>query len=830
MNFSTTKEALTVYASGNSSPALHDELLRLARKALSKSKDEFKEIVESVDSFKFRTSLLEKISYEADFETVKLLMEKGVYLSCKKAERYHVKSFDFLKYLEEKGAEIKNDETLLKVIECGDLESLKYLLLLREGKDLPDGTLSAALFYEREENLKYLFSIGAFNTVQLHEALRKSLEYDLLQSMEFLLNVLPRKEIASSISTLGYRILANVANKNFDLIPRLVELGLEIEETNHFLLKYVVNGGDLQKVRKVLELYRLQKKRPILHFENTSDPLELAKLMVSFGAEDTAYQTHKAVREGKLELVKFLIEAGFYQPDLILEALDHFEMTQYLLEKGADPNYNNGEPLARAIHNKIMVRYLLMKGADPTLRKTYLLRAGCCYDATYFMKLYNAGAVVDLGDIPSEVLSGCRSLEAFRIFLEHGAPLSLKTVRVQVIRGNLEIVKFILLTYNDLYRAEMFLGKALEESTDEVIEYLLGMISVIPSTLEGKIEILAGRGKLEMLKLLEARGVAIPDGALVRATTYGRIEVLKYLLQKKYLRRIDDALLRAVELYDGVVALKVLLEEGDTYDISHLRSACEDLYKDRYTINIPDVFEKLELLLKHGLDPASLETESLSGRLTREDYDRLIDLGVNCHHVNLIRAFKEDNLEMAKEAFARGARVIYDSVKVAAQRIKSPEMLQLASSFGCKVNYAMGPAVGEHNLPVLKELQILGVSLKVDHLSRLLVSRDTNLVSYVLSQFAPRAEDDEVRRKMSNALVENLAERNFGSAWLLKPYSYFKDPKYSKALVLKVSQTNDYEILEVAETLGMNFDEFMATAQSGRPSRLLQSSSETTLL
>ena len=164
---------------------------------------------------------------------------------------------------------------------------------------------------------------------------------------------------------------------------------------------------------------------------------------------------HLAARQGEIESVKALIDAGAdvnqrgagdpVTPMLIATMNGHFDLAKYLLEKGADPNLaqNNGvAPLyaalncqwaAKALYPQPrayeqqhvpyldLMQALLEKGADPNVRLTKKV--------WYAQYDFDQSGVDETGSTPFWRAAYASDVDAMKLMLKYGADPDIRTMR-----------------------------------------------------------------------------------------------------------------------------------------------------------------------------------------------------------------------------------------------------------------------------------------------------------------------------------------------------------------------------------------------------------------
>ena len=164
---------------------------------------------------------------------------------------------------------------------------------------------------------------------------------------------------------------------------------------------------------------------------------------------------HLAARQGEIESVKALIDAGAdvnqrgagdpVTPMLIATMNGHFDLAKYLLEKGADPNLaqNNGvAPLyaalncqwaAKALYPQPrayeqqhvpyldLMQALLEKGADPNARLTKKV--------WYAQYDFDQSGVDETGSTPFWRAAYASDVDAMKLMLKYGADPDIRTMR-----------------------------------------------------------------------------------------------------------------------------------------------------------------------------------------------------------------------------------------------------------------------------------------------------------------------------------------------------------------------------------------------------------------
>lgn len=287
-----------------------------------------------------------------------------------------------------------------------------------------------------------------------------------------------------------------------------------------------------------------------------------------------------AARSGSLAVVRALVEAGAVvnpeaqgrtpEPPLAAAiARKANDITEYLLEHGADPNRKgkHGTPLVAAVKNRdrALVERLLAKGADPNLADdfnylqnnpliTAIIEAGPdAPDTTAIVRaLIAAGADVNFANIKSIVHERCST------------PLSLASERAP------QLVPIIEAAGGNDHARTACLAEQERERKERIVRAAPGRALLLA----------AARGDVATLGKLIADGVnpneqrdANRTTPLTFAATRGHVAAVTLLLdQKPDPRSITEALIRVVRGQQPF-----LNEEGEAYvpdvDVTQLKAA-----------------------------------------------------------------------------------------------------------------------------------------------------------------------------------------------------------------------------------------------------------------
>jgi ankyrin repeat protein len=230
-----------------------------------------------------------------------------------------------------------------------------------------------------------------------------------------------------------YLLWESARQGNIKRIKQLIKKGVNLHSENDMALVQAAETGQLEAVKFLLDKglkINTQLNAP-LRFAASRGHLNVVKFLVENGADvheinDEALEF--AALNGHLEVVKFLEKnrSKLNNDYLLMETAERgkYNVVEYLLEKGADPNGYNASALKNAIkqgHYDI-IKLLLEKGADVHLIKgndAIPENESKLNKITKLLIKYGLNAKNNTSLIASAILNG--DLELLRFLIKLGA-------------------------------------------------------------------------------------------------------------------------------------------------------------------------------------------------------------------------------------------------------------------------------------------------------------------------------------------------------------------------------------------------------------------------
>ncbi|KAF8129139.1 ankyrin repeat-containing domain protein [Mycena galopus ATCC 62051] len=271
--------------------------------------------------------------------------------------------------------------------------------------------------------------------------------------------------------------------------------------------------------------------------------LDVAKLLLDHGASvNIEGCTNPALRnaEGKLEVVKFVIEQG---ADLHIDLPYHgtplcaasergeLEIVKYLIEHGADPNIHcsQGRALRHASTggNLEVVKFLIEHGADPNIEEFYYGTPLCAASERGELEivkyLIEHGAdpnIQNFYDAPLHIASSRGDLEMVKYLIGHGADLNINhrqgtALKCASSHGKLEVVKFLIEHGADPNINDFAYGTPLHAASQsgelEIVKYLIEngadpKIRMRQGSKGTVVQLAQAAGKFEVVAFLKEQG------------------------------------------------------------------------------------------------------------------------------------------------------------------------------------------------------------------------------------------------------------------------------------------------------------------------------------
>lgn len=217
----------------------------------------------------------------------------------------------------------------------------------------------------------------------------------------------------NAIDGMGQVPLVNAASLSPEEVALLLEHGADlniVDDDGRTPLQYVIEVGDVEMARFLISK---GAKAPDVYKEARDEPIYLA------------------ARNGKLEMVKVIVESGFSLEEANPGALavNDVEIVRYLLDAGMDPNQTDetGRTPLHLAHKLDVVQLLLERDADDVARDNQGNTAihYNSYNSDILDLLVSRGADVnavnEAGETPLHWVARAPSLDAATALVAHGA-------------------------------------------------------------------------------------------------------------------------------------------------------------------------------------------------------------------------------------------------------------------------------------------------------------------------------------------------------------------------------------------------------------------------
>lgn len=284
--------------------------------------------------------------------------------------------------------------------------------------------------------VKYLISIGADIHLENDILIHLAIKHNQTEIISFMID--NGADIYSNGDIVTYNA---VINNNTDTVKLLVQHDKKIHEKYCNALQLLAKRGNLDTLEYLIDYGTINKKEFLLlgvdiydaHLKALNEACAHDHLhIVSFLIEndhihsEIEFPLSTSACKGNLSIVQYLME---YDSKHINKALfygvinGHYHVAKYLLENGANPNYNDNMVTVAAIYGHIEVVTLLMDyGHDIHRDNDCIFRECCIYDQYNMIKFLLENGVNP--DNYNQALLNATSngrLKIVELLLEYGA-------------------------------------------------------------------------------------------------------------------------------------------------------------------------------------------------------------------------------------------------------------------------------------------------------------------------------------------------------------------------------------------------------------------------
>ena len=617
-------------------------------------------------------------------DVVKLLLEHGAKQGIDQAMTNAIfnKNSDIIKTLSEYGARVQDNHwsfkspLVLMAVEKGDADIVK-LLLVHGAKQGLGWAIKEAIFNKDVEIIRILSEHGALvdEVDWLYPPLVEAVEKKNADIVKLLLEHGAKQGI--------HRAMTNaIFNKNADIIKTLSEYGAHVQD-NHWSFKsplvMAVENGDADIVKLLLEHGAKQGIDQAMTNAIFNKNTEIIHVLSGHGAQVAEIERPypplvEAVAKGDADLVKLLLKHGAKRgiDQAITNAImsEQTEIIQMLSEHGAKVEYKGGKHnlvTACEIGNTNVAKLLLEHGAKESEYCGWALTEAILNKHTEIVDLLleHGVCVADDGDrhgLPAIVEASIEGdIDSLKLLLKYGEKEQHHNDLgcALCVAATPEIVKLLLdngaeadYTYTMYDFKEIPLVTASSNGNIENVKLMLnyGAKKYLPKALVGAIE----NKHTDLAELLTQHGAHVDDEswfdfdempALVRASMWGNIEVVKLLSKHGAEKNLDWAL-EAASKGGHTEIVNFLFDYGDGVDDCDMfdTAALVEASRNGKTNTVRFLLEQLGIMNRIGL---ALRAASGKGHLDivqlLSEYGNADDLGYA-----LIEASQSGHTEITK--------------------------------------------------------------------------------------------------------------------------------------------------------------------------------------
>ncbi len=294
---------------------------------------------------------------------------------------------------------------------------------LRQYQDYGQSPLECAAQYGNTATTKWLVEHWEQYYAQdyvwdspLEQAMKLAVEYDHMDTVAYLLTVLPPLNF-TSFDALGSKLIsASAENGNIEMIQLLLEHGNTIsDDILYTTCERALNFGQEDTFHYLITVNPLSQNSWFEIQSSARDKVWLLELCAEHGIEPTnSFTMVSACESGYTDTVKYMLEHGFdpnFQDDKLgtpfLYAIEYgyYDIVQLMISYGADVNmgdrYGDGAPLRLAGYTSANICTLLIEhGAEIDTQDqdglSPLMCAAIAQNERTIPVLLNAGANVNL--------------------------------------------------------------------------------------------------------------------------------------------------------------------------------------------------------------------------------------------------------------------------------------------------------------------------------------------------------------------------------------------------------------------------------------------------
>ena len=438
-------------------------------------------------------------------------------------------NYEMVKGIINKGKNINiNNENILFAIKNNNYEMVKGIINKGKNININNENILFAIIESELQNID-IFNLLIDNGMNINnnKALIESVKNNKDEITKyFVLN-------AIDINFNDSYLLIDAINYNkLWLVRILVENDANIYNRNNLPIKCAMNHYDIfiylaSKIKNLNEI-----GNELLIIAAGSDNIQVLKYLVMKGFNIDDKALIQACIYNKLVNVIYLIDNGANadNENALYESLlkGHVDIIEYLIDNGADINYNNDELLINAIedNNLKMVKLLLVFGADINARNSFPLLTAIENQTVKMVRLLVDDKNIDLNNDCLIIAVLKQNVGIVELLLSNDVNVSRNNneailLAIKIANPNLEIVELLIENGADIH-----------VNNNELLDF---------STINNQIE---------LTKILVENGIKANEQALYNAVYNKNLSMVKFLVEHGANRRNKDILNLAYELHN----------------------------------------------------------------------------------------------------------------------------------------------------------------------------------------------------------------------------------------------------------------------------------------